>query len=92
MAVQLSQVQLVLKAWRQIDLATMKSVANGTQTKEAKMGQGVSTETEDKATQTGWLWLDKVKVNEEWDIKRRAHDEHIYKDTRSLFYYAKDIP
>ena len=69
----------------------MKSVATGTQTKEDKMGQGVSTETEDKATQMDWLWLHKAKVNEEQDNNRRAHDEHVYKDMKSLFYYAKEI-
>ena len=72
--------------------ATVQSVGNATQTEEDIMGQGVLTEAEDKATQTDWLWLDKVKVNEEWDNDRRADGGHIQQDNKSFFYYAKDIP
>ena len=56
------------------------------------MGQGVSTEKEDKATQTNWLWLDKAKVNEEQDNTRKAHNEHVHEDMISLSGYAKKIP
>ena len=55
------------------------------------MGQGVSTKTEDKATQTDWLRMDKTKVNEEGDNKSKTHDRHIHQDKKSLFYYAKEI-
>ena len=43
------------KTDKYISPATVKLVECGTQNEEDRMGQGVSTETEDKATQIDWL-------------------------------------
>ena len=49
------------RQYTQEDQHRKTSVEARTTLRKDKMGQGVSTETEDKATQMDWLWLDKGK-------------------------------